>query len=191
MERYCIKDGYRPRLKNHYFDDTPLKDEWQNEVYKAARTLADQHRLRTVLDIGTGSAYKLLKYFSGEETLGMDLPPTVRWLRRTYPDRNWTDRFEPRPGYRLALCADVIEHVPEPDQVLDLIERCQPELAVISTPDRSLLKRGHDGPPGNKAHVREWTYDEFAHYIGRRFRIVDHFITNVQQSTQAIVARVA
>ena len=191
MDRYCIKDGYRSRLKNRYFDDTPLKDEWQKEVYEAARALADRHRVETVLDIGTGSAFKLLKYFGGEETLGMDLPPTVRWLKQTYPSRKWTDRFEPQRGYRLAICADVIEHVPDPDQVLNLIEQCSPDLAVISTPDRSLLQRGQDGPPGNKAHVREWTYDEFASYVGRRFRIIEHFISNVEQSTQVIVARVA
>ena len=39
MDRYCIKDGYKPRLKNRYFDDTPLKDEWQKEVYEKARAI--------------------------------------------------------------------------------------------------------------------------------------------------------
>lgn len=191
MDRYCIKDGYTPRLKNRYFDDTPLKDEWQREVYETARSIADQHHFQSVLDIGTGSAYKLLKYFRASDTLGMDLPPTVRWLKRHYPDRRWTDKFEPQPGFDVLICADVIEHIPDPDQVLDLIARCRPQVAVISTPDRSLLKRGHDGPPGNKAHVREWAYEEFATYISQRFHILDHFISNIPQSTQVVVARAA
>jgi hypothetical protein len=191
MDRYCIKAGYQPRLKNRYFDDTQRKDEWQKEVYESARTLADERGYESVLDIGTGSAFKLLKYFCSNRTLGMDLPPTVRWLRRTYPTRSWTDKFEPQTGFELVICADVIEHVPDPDQVLHLIEQCRPEVAVLSTPDRALLARGQDGPPGNKAHVREWAYEEFAHYISRRFRVLDHFISNVQQSTQVIVARVA
>ena len=153
MDRYCIKDGYQARLKNRYFDDTPLKDEWQKEVYEKARAIADEHRLGRILDIGTGSGYKLLKYFGDKETLGIDLPKTVAWLKRTYPDRHWLDKLEPQTGYDIVICADVIEHVPEPDSLLDLIEACQPRFSVISTPDRSLLSRGQDGPPGNKAHV--------------------------------------
>lgn len=188
MDRYCIKDGYVARLKNRYFDDTPLKDEWQKEVYARARELADAQGCRSVLDIGTGSGFKLLKYFGDVETLGMDLPPTVKWLRRTYPQRKWTDKFEPVLGFDMVICADVIEHIPDPDQVLELIEKCQPRIAVISTPDRSLLKRGLNGPPGNKAHVREWAFDEFGQYIGQRFKVLDHFISNQFQATQVVVA---
>ena len=188
MDRYCIKDGYKPRLNNRFFDDTPLKDEWQNEVYAKARALADLHGYNSILDIGAGSGFKLLKYFPDKDTLGIDLPRTVAWLKRTYPHRKWSDRFEPHTGYDIVICADVIEHIPDPDQVLDLIENCRPQLAVISTPDRSLHTRGHDGPPGNKAHVREWAFSEFAQYISRRFRILDHFISNPTQSTQVIIA---
>lgn len=189
MDRYCIKDGYKPRLWNRFFDDTPLTDEWQKEVYERARELTDQHGFQSVLDIGTGSGYKLLKYFGDRETLGVDLPRTVSWLRRTYPNRQWSDRFEPHLGFDLVICADVIEHIPEPDEVLHLIELCQPKCAVISTPDRSLLKRGHDGPPGNKAHVREWAFEEFAQYIGRRFPVTEHVISNRQQATQMVVTK--
>jgi SAM-dependent methyltransferase len=188
MDRYCIKDGYRARLKNRFFDDTPLKDEWQNEVYAKARALVDERGYTSVLDIGTGSGFKLLKYFADKDTLGIDLPRTVAWLKRTYPNRNWSDRFEPQIGYDVVICADVIEHIPDPDQVLDLIAQCRPQIAVISTPDRALLKRGLDGPPGNKAHVREWAFSEFAQYIGRRFRVLEHFISNSVQSTQVIIA---
>jgi methyltransferase family protein len=187
MDRYCIKDGYTARPHNRFFDDTPLKDEWQNEVYERARALADLYGLNSVLDIGTGSGFKLLKYFSDKETLGMDLPRTVAWLKRTYADRNWTDKIQPYPDFDLVICADVIEHVPDPDQLLDLIEQCNPRFSVISTPDRALLTRGQNGPPGNKAHVREWTFDEFAQYLGRRFKIVEHFISNERQRTQVIV----
>src|SRR5262245_30406221 len=187
MDRYCIKDGYKPRLSNRYFDDTPLTDEWQKEVYEKARELADLHGLSSVLDIGTGSGFKLLKYFGDKDTLGMDVPRTVSWLKQTYPDRNWTDQREPVPGYQLVICADVIEHVPDPDQLLDLIAQCNPHFSVISTPDRAMLTRGQDGPPGNKAHVREWTFDEFEHYISRRFKISEHYISNLDQRTQLIV----
>ena len=90
-DRYCIKDGYTARINNRFFDDTPLKDEWQKEVYEKARELADSFGLNSVLDIGTGSGFKLLKYFSDKTTLGIDVRRTVLWLKRAYPDRNWTD----------------------------------------------------------------------------------------------------
>lgn len=188
-DRYCIKDGYAARLNNRYFDDTPLKDEWQKEVYEKARALADIFKLNSVLDIGTGSGYKLLKNFSDKKTLGMDLRRTVSWLKETYPDRNWTDKREPQFGFDLAICSDVIEHVPDPDQLLDLIQQCNTRYVVFSTPDRSMLTRGQDGPPGNKAHVREWTFEEFAQYVGRRFSIIEHFISNYEQCTQVIVTQ--
>jgi SAM-dependent methyltransferase len=184
---YCIKDGYTARLNNRYFDDTPLKDEWQKEVYERARALADSFGLNSVLDIGTGSGYKLLKYFSDKETLGIDLPRTVSWLKQTYPDRNWTDEQEPHTDFDLIICSDVIEHMRDPDQLLNLIQQCNPRYSVISTPDRAMLTRGQDGPPGNKAHAREWTFEEFAQYIGRRFSIIEHFISNFEQCTQVII----
>src|ERR1051326_8529161 len=118
MDRYCIKDGYRTRRWNRFFDDTALRDEWQDEVYAKAKELADQQDLKSVLDLGTGSGFKLLKYFGDRQTLGIDLPKTVRWLNRTYPDRQWSDRFEPHFGFDLVVCADMIEHVPDPDRVL-------------------------------------------------------------------------
>lgn len=189
MGDYCIKDGYIARLNNRYFNDTQLKDEWQKEVYEKARELADSFGLNSILDIGTGSGYKLLKYFSDKKTLGTDVRRTVVWLKQAYPDRNWTYEQKPHPGFDLVICSDVIEHVPDPDQLLDLIQQGNPKYVVFSTPDRAMLTRGQDGPPGNKCHVREWTFEEFAQYIGRRFSIIEHFISNIEQCTQVIIAR--
>ena len=184
---YCIREGYVERLDNRYFDDTPLKVEWQKEVYVKARQLADELGLTSVLDIGTGSGYKLLKYFSDKRTLGVDLEPTVEWLKRTYPEREWATAGELPKGYDLAICADVIEHIVDPDILLDQILASAPQTLVISTPIREVT---HNGPPANPHHVREWTMPEFAFYIGKRFTLLDHFISNNQQRTQVIIARV-
>lgn len=188
-DRYCIKDGYTSRLNNRYFNDTPLKDEWQKEVYEKAKELADTFGLTSVFDVGTGSGYKLLKYFSDKKTLGLDVRRTVEWLNKIYPDRAWTYKQKPQTGFDLVICSDVIEHVQDPDQLLDLIEQSKPRYVVFSTPDRAMLTRGQDGPPGNKCHVREWTFEEFSQYIGRRFLIIEHFISNPEQCTQVIVTK--
>jgi SAM-dependent methyltransferase len=187
---YFIKPDYVHRENNSYFDDTAFKDEWQKEVYEFARSIADQNEFKTVLDIGTGSGFKLLKYFENFDTLGVDVTKTVQWLQATYPNKQWSDQFVPVSGFDLIISSDVIEHIPDPDTLLDLIEQCEPKLIVLSTPDRDLFKLGHNGPPVNRAHVREWTMPEFYQYISSRFDVLEHFISNQAQATQVILARI-
>lgn len=190
MKNYFIKEGYVSRLDNKYFNDTSNKDEWQKEVYIYAKKIFDENKFNKILDIGTGSAYKLLTNFSKDDTLGMDVTKTVTWLRETYPKKKWTDEFKPIQGYDMIIASDVIEHIPDPDTLLDLIEQCKPKLIVFSTPDRDLLGKGDpNGPPKNRAHVREWTMPEFRNYIDSRFTVIDHFISNQKQSTQVILAK--
>jgi SAM-dependent methyltransferase len=185
VDRYCMPDDYTARKENVFFDDTPFADEWQDEVYAYARRLARRHRLKSVLDLGTGSGFKLMKHFPNLKTLGIDEPPTVEYLRKKYPKRGWEGIGEPRPGYELLICADVIEHLPDPDVIIDYIRACAPRMIVFSTPDRSLLdRRFFGGPPENESHCREWTKGEFANYLGKNFAILEHFISHPVHATQ-------
>jgi 2-polyprenyl-3-methyl-5-hydroxy-6-metoxy-1,4-benzoquinol methylase len=189
MKTYYIKQNYQARLDNKDFDDTKLTDEWQKEVYEYAKKTADENNFKTILDIGTGSGYKLIKHFDNYDTLGIDIPKTVSFLKEKYPTKSWSDQFSPVTGYDLVISSDVIEHLPDPDLLLDLIIKCDPKLIVLSTPERNLLyKTDHDGPPFNKAHVREWTMSEFYNYISSRFDVLDHYISNHNQATQVIKA---
>jgi hypothetical protein len=188
MKTYFIKEGYKVRLDNMFYNDTGMKDEWQKEVYEYAREKFNVYGLKSVWDIGTGSGYKLLKNFGDVETLGTDLTPTVDWLKKTYPDRMWSDSFDVFPNYDMIICSDVIEHIPDPDPLLDTIEAAKPKLIVFSTPERTLFPKGHDGPPDNICHVREWTAFEFGQYIDSRFKVLDHFISNEKQATQCLLA---
>jgi 2-polyprenyl-3-methyl-5-hydroxy-6-metoxy-1,4-benzoquinol methylase len=189
MKNYCIKENYNHRLNNLFFNDAPFQDEWQKEVYTYARQIADVHNIKSVLDIGTGSGYKLMSNFKDFDTLGMDLEPTVKWLKETYNDRKWTDSFEPVVGYDMIIASDVIEHIPDPDVLLDLIQKCAPKIIVFSTPDRSLSTLSDlDGPPYNKYHVREWTMFEFRSYIESRFNVLEQFRANDYQRTQVVLA---
>lgn len=188
-KNYFIKEGYVHRLDNRYFDDTSNTDGWQKEVYTFAKDIAVKNNFKRIIDIGTGSAYKLLLNFPEHDTLGIDVPNTVQWLRKTYPEKNWSDSFEPVEGYDMIIASDVIEHIPDPDTLLDLIENSKPKLIVLSTPDRDLLGRTPNGPPKNRAHVREWTTPEFYVYINSRFEVLEHFISNKKQSTQTLLAK--
>lgn len=190
---YYIHHGYESRLQNAFFDDCSLQEEWQKEVYQFAQELAEREQLNSVCDIGCGSGFKLMKYFADKQTVGLDLEPTVRRLRDKYPNRAWMvcNFSTPAPFCPdLVICADVIEHLPDPNQLLEFVKLLSPRYIIFSTPERNLLGVGtHNGPPCNPAHVREWSMPEFRAYIESAFEVMDHFVSNSAQCTQCILAR--
>jgi hypothetical protein len=194
-EKYHIMPGYRHRLDEVYFDDTLLTDEWQREVYLTAAELMDRYQLSTVYDIGCGSGYKLINYLGKYDTVGFDVPKTVDFLNKRYSDRKWRvgTSVDDLGETDLVICADVIEHCLDPELLLEFIDSISTKYIVISTPDRNLMYSKDDdqflGPPRNPAHVREWTFDEFGAYIGQRYIILDHQISNRAQATQMIVCQ--
>src|ERR1700678_251220 len=187
---YCIKPNYvsREDAQQGFENEQRSKDEWQNEVYACAREIALERGFKSVLDLGTGGGFKLLKYFAEFETLGVDLPENVKFLREKYRNRKWESFFAgPGTAFDLVICADAIEHVDNPDTIIGYIKIAEPKAVVISTPDRALLPSGKDGPPFNPAHVREWTFEEFENYISQYFNIERHFYSNKKQWTQCVV----
>jgi len=195
--KFAIHPGYNHRTEIAYFDDTENTDNWQREVYERARDLMAREGLRTVYDVGCGSGFKLVELLKDFETTGIDLPETIVSVRRRYPDRNWiAGSFEELelPPADLVICADVIEHVANPDRLLRFIAQSTGNWFVLSTPDRDLVygwrNRHRFGPPENPAHVREWSMPEFARYVGRTLDIEEHFISNREQATQCVIGRV-
>jgi 2-polyprenyl-3-methyl-5-hydroxy-6-metoxy-1,4-benzoquinol methylase len=190
---YHIKQNYNHRSEIVYFDDTSLKDEWQNEVYQFSRKIYDNNNYSSVIDFGCGSGYKLIKYFSDVNTIGIDLKPTVTFLKNKYPHKQWTTELYSVQNADIFIASDVIEHMDNPDVLIEIIKKIKPKEIILSTPDRNLqvLNLGHpeNGPPVNKFHVREWNMNEFNSYIGSHFNIESHVITNTKQCTQMIHAR--
>lgn len=186
--KYCIDPAYKMRSEVPHFDDTPFADEYQKEVYELARAEFDRRGFETVLDIGCGGAYKLLKYFGDQKTAGIEVEPTLSWLKAKYPDRLWRAPQCVALPYDMVICSDVIEHVEDPDALLEQIKAVRPKLVVISTPDRTLLNGPPLGPPKNIHHRMEFTAKEFCDYIGRHFKILLHEHTNRAQGSQCILA---
>ena len=189
---YFIDPSYNHRneepLETNPAHKNTNSERFQKEVYQKARQIADENNWKKILDIGTGSAFKLLKYFDSFETLGTDVPATVKWLNEKYPNKKWTSNIEPKQGYDLIICADVIEHIVDPDNLLDMIENCNAKHIIISTVARN-LGGSQSGPPDNLHHCREWAEQEFANYIGSRFTIKEHYISNHRQRTQVVIAQ--
>jgi hypothetical protein len=192
--RYYLPHGYHSRTEEAYFNDIEEWDEYQKEVYEIARMCGDRDACHTVCDVGCGSAYKLLTNFHDyRHLIGVDVPPTVAWLAHQYPTFTWRVEDFSKPSTikaDLVIASDIIEHLLEPNLLLRYIMSIEPQLIVLSTPERNLLLNGrHFGPPGNPAHVREWSYLDFHHYISDHFHILEHFVVNPFRATQMVIAR--
>ncbi|HEX3110690.1 MAG TPA: methyltransferase domain-containing protein [Thermoanaerobaculia bacterium] len=195
--RYGIRGDYLHRSAGSHFDDTSSTDEYQREVYERAAELAARDGLRTVYDVGCGSGYKLVHYLGAYDTTGFEVPRTLEYLRRQYPDRKWQQvSFSDRnvPAADLVICSDVIEHVPDPDELMRFLVSVTGRWLVLSTPDRALsysrFSQYQLGPPASEHHVREWTFDEFHRYVSQFVEITEHIHSHPEQSTQLVVARV-
>lgn len=182
MNNYYIHPDYVSRKEILFLNTENRTDEYQNEVYKFARNVAIKCNHLTIADIGTGSGYKLVKYFNEFYTYGYDLPETISKLKAKYPKKNWVvSDFTAKPKIAdLVICADVIEHILNPNELIAYIKAMKPLHIVISTPCRDILekklKRSPIGPPENPYHIREWSEKEFKDYISQHFNIIEHFV---------------
>lgn len=179
-ENFCIRKDYQIREITETINAAKRSDKHQINVYLLAQKIAEDNNIKDIVDVGCGSGFKLKKYFDNYNIIGYDLEPNVIWLKEKYPDGRWiVSDFKSTPDKAdLVICADVIEHVDNPDELLNFIIKMKPAYIVISTPDRyqlhEKLNRPELGPPGNKHHVREWSFDEFTCYIDSYFDIILH-----------------
>jgi SAM-dependent methyltransferase len=190
---YNIEDGYKHREKVSHHDDRKFTDGWQKAVYRKAKELNDQINGNKILDIGCGSGFKLMKNFADKETYGVELEPALSFLIEKYPERVWIESdFSRKFGVRfnVIICSDVIEHIGNPDELLEFINNQQFDHLVISTPAREMYQDEFiSGPPRNPCHFREWKSEEFKEYISQFFNVVDHSIMAYDgQFPQVIVA---
>jgi Methyltransferase domain len=210
---YFLPDRYIIRTDpvQDFEGESNRKDDCQREVYLEASKFAREMQLQTVIDIGTGSGWKLVTHFKDWpilDIMGIDLAPAVKILRERYPTHLWSTpdklpeiaamrkRMGSLPGTDLVICSDMIEHVLDPDETCETIKSLRPKWIVISTPDRDLVDRYFHpinktfGPPRNRCHVREWNFHEFGRYMASHFDVVRHFLSNEKQCTQCAVMKI-
>lgn len=194
--KYNIKKGYIHREKYFHFLAIQAKDEGQKEVYEAAREIAKKENFNSVIDVGCGSAFKLINQFSEKHHfIGIDIKETFAYLSNTYPQYDWRDGETidySTLKADLVICSDVIEHMVDPDALLQNIRLIQNlKLLALSTPDRLLARGWFDfGPPHNPTHIREWNGKEFATYVeSQGFDILYHQITRYNQHTQMLTCK--
>jgi SAM-dependent methyltransferase len=190
--RFGIKRGYIHRHSTIPHDDRGYEDTFQKEVYEKAAMLMADNGWQSILDMGCGSGYKLMKYLGQYETTGIDYEPVIHQAKTHYPKRKWKNVNDFNSGEfeaDLILCADVIEHVEDPDAFLHSILTLKNwKCLMISTPERN-ERRGfyHFGPPPNPSHWREWSAKELYHYISRFHPVFSQELIHKTQGTQLII----
>ncbi len=171
---------YRRQIPLH-FDDSKLTDEYQNEVYEKALEIAVENQYQSILDVGCGSGYKLMKYFSDYNTTGIETEPCFSALQKKYPDRHWMLTNNPEKTIEvsdlsadLVICSDVIEHFIDPVYLIQYLKKIDFKTLIISTPDRAVFlkikKATAIGPPWNPCHAQEWTAKEFVKLLKPHFK---------------------
>lgn len=194
-KRYSIKAGYRENPVQATYDPSEDPAYWnegrlisaasyQYDVYLTAARLARERHSKTLLDVGSGPPVKLGKLMpAGIEISLVDQPNTARHAADLLPNAQFfsanLENALPSIGrmFDLILCADVIEHLVDPEPCLDFMRRhLAPQgLLLISTPERDSLRGKTCMHSPHPMHVREWSFDEFAHFLGsRNLDIVEH-----------------
>ncbi len=188
---YCIKAGYHHADHVENFDDRFNKDEWQRSVYELASRQLQKTGGKTVVDAGCGSAYKLMDMFGSCDTTGIELEDTYRWLLEKYPSKKWLSFEQADPSQLecdILICSDVIEHIKNPDGMMDFLKRIHFKWLVISTPERNSVRGIKDfGPPENTSHYREWNKEEFKMYVSKWFQVHEQIISQDKSITQILI----
>lgn len=184
MDSYGLPLEYKINSVPTHYIDLHETDAYQKEVYVFGQSIMKRYGLHTVVDVGCGSGYKLVKYLGNHNTIGIETEPCISFLRKTYPSRFWLNSGEPEKSFcsydinvDLVICSDVIEHILDPNNLIAFLQSLNAKYYIISTPCRQRLV-DHFGrtpldPPQNKAHVREWTMNEFKSYISKFFTILE------------------
>lgn len=176
-EPYFLPSGYESRLEPEYFVDEDLNAVWQPDLYPEVATVAQRLGSRRIVDVGCGTAAKLVQLHPEFDVVGIDFGSNIAACRERYDFGTWIETdldasqdlgYEDVPGAVL-VCGDVIEHLVHPERLLRMLRGALDRgaaAAFVSTPERELSNEpAHLGPPSSTMHVREWALEELEQFL--------------------------
>lgn len=149
---------------------------YQWAAYQWANEIIRNKGISTVADVGCGLAHKLNKLYLDNPNIefwGIDQPNAIVKCKKHYNFGNWlginleNNPILPHKKFGLVISSDVIEHLNDPDILIDYIKKIVLEdgYILITTLERDILRgTGFLNSP-NKAHTREWNTKEFTLYL--------------------------
>lgn len=173
-------DYIRNEEPEYYADHPQPPVNHQPDVYPyASRRLVGT--FGTLVDVGCGSGAKLRSIIRpGKRYFGYDYGKNLalargydRHKRVTWRELDFDDPFRLEQAAVpemeqacIVVCADVIEHLRNPQRFLMWLRQFRNAQFIFSTPDRALIyPLDHNGPPANRAHVQEWSEFEFSDFL--------------------------
>ena len=178
-------------------------DQFQTKKYRAKnpvkrrlikRFVAKLHELfesgdppKSVLEIGVGEGFLsgfLSERYPSVEFSGVDLnPQDLELLAKKFPRirrycANIYDLSALPGGYDLIICAEVLEHVTEPERALDQIIKLGPQRVILTVPHepwfmlsnlamgKNITRLGND-----IEHVNHFTVGSFRRLLSRKLEL--------------------
>ena len=147
---------------------------FQYDVYRLARKIFIKHKFSNILDIGSGPGTKIDMFFNDIENVHLiDQPSAKKIAAKICPHATFHEfnldgkKNNLERKFDLLINADVIEHLHNPDAMIEFIEGHMHEksLVIISTPDRDIRRGKFNNQSPNPAHVREWNKKELKSYL--------------------------
>lgn len=193
--RYAIRTDYRENLVQATYDPSGNPAYWnesrlqsaacyQWDVYETAARLVRKLNLKSLLDVGSGPPVKLKSLIPAKLDICLvDQPNTALHAAELLPAaRFFAANLEHdfpalKRTFDLVLCADVIEHLVDPDPCLDFMRQhlAPGGLLLISTPERDTLRGKDCTCCPHPMHVREWGFAEFSRFLDSRgLKVTDH-----------------
>jgi len=155
---------------------------------KAAKLVGD-----SVLDLGCGFGMNLAYYIQPvcSDITGIDKPTVIEYCSYKYPSIKWIaadlEKDNHFGSFKTVICADVLEHLSNPDKLLATIEGCLGDdgIAVISTPDVSTIG---ESVRTNPDHKQSWDKDGFLAFLNTKLEVVESSLHPEIVDYQSIVA---
>lgn len=171
-----------------YLKKNPLRRYFIRQYLQTVAELAVLTGARRALDVGCGEGFVIrhLRNVRPETALiGIDLERDVlRVAAYQNPDTIFAVASATAlpltdASFDLALCNEVLEHLPSPLQALDEIARVSARYFVFSVPREPHYRLANMMAGSNWSrwgddsdHLQRWTRDEFVAMLERRFEIV-------------------
>jgi 2-polyprenyl-3-methyl-5-hydroxy-6-metoxy-1,4-benzoquinol methylase len=141
---------------------------------------------KSVLDYGCGIGYgSFVMSHAASQVTGFDVSKdALAWAdhyARQMPNLEYTDHL-PEKYFDCVTCFECIEHVPDPESVLDWLMEHVEDRLFISTPEVVCGKKW------SPHHTREFTRQEFLDLLSSRFAI-EHDEIQLTNGCSVVLAR--